>query len=314
MTAIAKAERLARLVGTLAALAAALTLVVITVSALLRLTQAVLGCEPWPQCYGVPLAAWWLDAVRTTHRLAAMAVASVVLLTLVLAASGGRAALRLSMLAGAALTVVALLTWVGIITPGARVPAVALANLVGGMLLFALLWGLHLEANGVRTQPTRASSVVPVLIALPLLLLQIALGALAHATYGSAGCPSLAGCAAAQWLPHLSATAFDPLRPVAGVAGHNLPHADAVAVHITHRLMALVVTAALLVVAWQGWRDPVARASAIMLLAALVLQVATGALLLLLGFPLAAVAAHNVAASLLLASLVLVAFRLRVVP
>ena len=44
----AKAERLARLVGALAANATALTLLVITVSALLRLAQAGLGCELWP--------------------------------------------------------------------------------------------------------------------------------------------------------------------------------------------------------------------------------------------------------------------------
>lgn len=313
MTADAKAERLARLVGTLAALAVALTLVVITVSALLRLAQAGLGCEPWPQCYGISLATGWLAAVRATHRVSALAVAAVVLMTFVLAASGGRAAARLAAIAGAALVVIAFLTWVGIITPGTRLPAVALANLVGGMTLFALLWWLFLEARGAGRRSTGHVGAMA-LIAVPLLIAQIGLGALAHATFGSVSCPTLAGCAVSDWLPQLSAAAFDPFRPVAGVAGHSLPHADTAAVHMTHRVLALVVTAWLAIVAWHAWRIPATRASGIALAAALVLQVATGALLVVLQLPFTAAVAHNVAASLLLATLVQVVLRLRGAP
>ena len=146
------------------------------------------------------------------------------------------------------------------------------------------------------------------LIAVALLVAQIGLGALAHATFGSASCPTFAGCAASEWLPQLSLAAFDLFRPVAGVAGHSLPHADAVAVHMTHRMLALVVTVWLAMVAWHAWRAPVTRASGMALAAALVLQVVTGALLVVLQLPLAAAAAHNVAASLLLAALVHVVF------
>ena len=308
MTADAKAGRLARLMGALAALAVALTLVVITVSALLRLAQAGLGCEPWPQCYGISLAAEWLAPVRATHRVSALAVALVVLMIFMLAASGGRAAARLAAIAGAALAMIVFLTGVGIITPGTRLPAVALANLVGGMTLFALLWWLFLEARGAGRRSTGSVGALA-LIALPLLVAQIGLGALAHATLSSASCPTLAGCAASDWLPQLSAAAFDPFRSVAGVAGHSLPHADAAAVHMTHRVLALVVTAWLAMVAWRAWRASVTRASGIALAAALMLQVVTGALLVVLQLPLIAAVAHNVAASLLLAALVQVVYR-----
>lgn len=303
----AKAGRLARLVGALAALAVALTLVVITVSALLRLAQAGLGCEPWPQCYGISLATEWLAPVRATHRVSALVVALVVLMAFVLAASGGRAAVRLAAIAGAALAVTAFLTWVGIITPGTRLPAIALANLVGGMTLLALLWWLFLEARGAGRKSNRRIGALA-LIALPLLIAQIGLGALAHATLSSASCPTLAGCAASDWLPQLTAAAFDPFRPVAGVAGHSLPHADAAAAHMTHRALALVVTAWLAMVAWRAWRVPVTRPSGMLLAAALALQVVTGALLVVLQMPLSAAVVHNVAASLLLAALVNVVF------
>jgi cytochrome c oxidase assembly protein subunit 15 len=307
MTSEAKFERMARLVGTLAALAVALTLVVITDSALLRLAQAGLGCEPWPQCYGISLVSEGLTAVRATHRISALAVALDVLMIFVIAVSGGRAAARLAAIAGAALVVIVILTWVGIITSGTRLPAVALANLVGGMTLLALLWWLVLEARGAGRKSTGRVGALA-LIALPLLLAQIGLGALAHATFGSASCPALAGCAMADWLPQLSVAAFDPFRPVAGVAGHSLPHADAAAVNMTHRLSALVVTAWLAMVAWQAWRVPGMRAGGIVLAAALLLQVATGTLLVVLQLPLVAAVAHNVAASLLLAALVNVVF------
>jgi heme a synthase len=325
MTSDGKAARLAHLVGTLAALAAALTLVVITLSALLRLAHAGLGCEPWPQCYGISLASEWLAAVRATHRLSALAVALVVLMAFVLAVSGGRATARLAVIAGAALAVTALLTWVGIITPGTRLPVVALANLVGGMTLLALLWWLCLEARGAGRRSIGRVGVLA-LLAIPLLFAQIGLGALAHATFGSASCTTLAGCTASDWLPQLSLAAFDLCRPIAGVAGHSLPHADAgvaghslphadaAAVHMIHRVLALLVTAWLAMVAWHAWRVPAARASGIALAVALVLQVVTGALLVALQMPLAAAAAHNVAASLLLAALVQVVLRLRAAP
>jgi heme a synthase len=234
----------------------------------------------------------------------------VVLMMFVLTASGGRATVRLAAIAGAALAVVAFLTWVGIITRGTRLPAVALANLVGGMTLLALLWWLFLEARGAGHRSTGAVGASG-LIAVLLLVAQISLGALAHATLGSASCPTLAGCVASDWLPQLSAAAFDPFRPIAGVAGHSLPHADAVAVHMTHRMLALVVTAWLLMVALNAWRIPGTRSSSMVLAAALVLQVATGALLVVLRLPLVAAVVHNVAASLLLAALVQVVLRLR---
>ena len=313
MTLDAKAGRLSRLVGSLATLAAVLTLIVITVSALLRLAQAGIGCEPWPQCYGNSLATEWLGVVRATHRVSALAVALVTLMAFVLAASGGRATARLAAIAGAALAVTAFLTWVGIITPGTRLPAIALANLVGGMTLLALLWWLVLDARGTGCKSNGRVGALA-LIAIPLLIAQIGLGALAHATFGSASCPTLAGCAASDWLPQLSAAAFDPFRAVAGVAGHSLPHADAAAVHMTHRVLALVVTAWLLMVAWLAWRAPVTRASGMALAAALAIQLATGALLVVLQLPLIAAVAHNVAASLLLAALVQVVWRLRTVP
>ena len=308
-----KAERLARLVGKLAGLAAVLTLVVITVSALLRLAQAGLGCEPWPQCYGAARAVPWLDAVRAMHRVSALAVGLIVLMTFVLAASGGRAAARLAILAGAALAVVVFLTWVGIITPGSRLPAIALANLLGGMTLFALLWGLfHAAGSAGKTVPWRADAIA--LIAIPLLFTQIGLGALAHATFSSASCPTLAGCAVSEWLPLLAAPAFDPFQPVAVVDGHSMPRAGAGAVQMTHRALALGVAAWLAWVAWRAWQVSAARASALALAGLLILQIGTGTLLVMLQMPLATAAAHNVAASLLLAALLRVVLRLRAAP
>ena len=77
---------------------------------------------------------------------------------------------------------------------------------------------------------------------------------------------------------------------------------------MTHRVLALIVTAWLAIVAWRAWRAPVTRASGMALAAALMLQVVTGTLLVVLQLSLAAAVAHNVAASLLLAALANVVF------
>ena len=179
------------------------------------------------------------------------------------------------------------------------------------MTLLALLWWLVLEARGAgRRSNGRVGSLA--LIAVPLLIAQIGLGALAHATFGSASCPTLAGCAASDWLPQLSAAAFDPFRPAAGVAGHSLPHADAAAVHMTHRAFALVVTAWVLMVRWNAWRIPAPRARGMAPAAARCCRLLRA--LLVCAIAASAALVHNVAASLLLAALVQVVWRLRAVP
>ena len=86
-----------------------------------------------------------------------------------------------------------------------------------------------------------------------------------------------------------------------GRAGHGgfLPFDALVAIHMAHRLFALVATAALLWLMAGLWRDAsvAARRYALALLGLLVLQVATGLSNVVLDWPLVAALAHTAAAN-----------------
>jgi hypothetical protein len=122
----------------------------ITLSAYMRLSQAGLGCADWPACYGIalrgatqPLAPagacdrrWRGSRTGSSRRWCWSA--SIVML-LATPASSPRAAATAnahwrSALVGLALALAAL----GIVTPGARLPAVTLGNLLGGFAMLAL--------------------------------------------------------------------------------------------------------------------------------------------------------------------------------
>ena len=142
-------------------LCAALVLVVISLSAFLRQSNAGLGCTPWPACHGraalgesPPEAAGPAQrGARAVHRVTA---SSLLVLLLGMAAlawiprpradSEGRQILL-------ALGLVLFLAVLGPFTSGSRVPAVTLGNLLGGLVLFAVCVRLALRPSP-RQAPT----------------------------------------------------------------------------------------------------------------------------------------------------------------
>ena len=138
----------------LALVAAALVLAITSLSAFIRLSNAGLGCSEWPQCYGSRLRAVQQnrepavadsDAVtvaRLAHRLVAV-LALLAITTMVIVCFGNRPwLLREGALALAMLTLAIGLAVLGRWTAGARMPAVAIGNLLGGLLMLALSWRL----------------------------------------------------------------------------------------------------------------------------------------------------------------------------
>ena len=284
-------------------LCAALVLVVISLSAFLRQSNAGLGCTPWPACHGraalgesPPEAAGPAQrGARAVHRVTASSLLVLLLGMTALAwiprpraDSEGRQILL-------ALGLVLFLAVLGPFTSGSRVPAVTLGNLLGGLVLFAVCVRLAL-----RPSPRQAPTGPPLgrwaWAALVLLLLQMALGGLISAGYAGLSCPQLLGCrpAAESW------QALDP-RQVPG-AGAGLPqYAGGVGAQWLHRLGALAVLAAVLALALVAWRA--GRRKAATALAALVaLQTEVGIVLALGSLPLGVALAHNLLAALLLAA------------
>lgn len=127
-------------------LAFALVLLVVVCSATLRLAGSGIGCTPWPVCYAQASTAAppddaipeWQRTLRLTHRISATMAGLVFVFIIAFGYGEWSASQRV---AGVSLLLLAVvLALVGRITPS-QLPAVVLANLIGGhLLLAALAW------------------------------------------------------------------------------------------------------------------------------------------------------------------------------
>ena len=152
--------RRARLLRRMALLCVALVLVITSLSAFLRLTQAGLGCADWPQCYGRALAQQQqgmpvaTEEARATAlaRLAHRVVASAALLLIVVMAMTCLATWpawwRAGRLSLALLALALFLAVLGRMGGTSRTPFVALGNLLAGFAMFAVSVRLLAASSG----------------------------------------------------------------------------------------------------------------------------------------------------------------------
>jgi heme a synthase len=315
---------------------------VVVLGAYVRLTTAGLGCPDWPGCYGhlTPTGAAAGIAAGTTdqgttplnvgrawremiHRYLA---GSLVVLTLLLAVlafrqkrsrAAGNASVPLALAIVATILVQALL---GMLTVTWQVaPQIVTLHLLFGMTTLALLWWLWLALDaqtprsaapalgrspGVRWAASNLISRRLALLGLVALALQIALGGWTSTNYAAIACPDFPTCQASWWPAMDFGHAFVLWHaPTVNYEGGVLGTTARVAIHFTHRLGALVATAALALAAIWVLREGSlvrARTAAIAVLVALVLQLTIGISMVVKGFPLWLATAHNGGAALLL--------------
>src|SRR5436853_3818995 len=312
---------------------------VVVLGAYVRLSAAGLGCPDWPGCYGhlTPMDAGhslgkaWREML---HRYAAGALALVILGLTALAISARRRRPVSLPLALALLATLIVQAALGMLTVTWQLkPLIVTLHLLFGMTTLGLLWWLWMSLprhswGGLRTQrigrPALAGGATPSLrIALRLALLglaalgvQIALGGWTSSNYAAVACPDFPRCQNAWW-PHTDyGDAFVLWRGLAlNYEGGVLDNPARVAIHLTHRLGAVVTTMALGVAALFVIGRPAlsgVRISAYAVLAALALQLAIGGSMVLETFPLLLSTAHTAgAALLLLATLALVRSTMR---
>jgi cytochrome c oxidase assembly protein subunit 15 len=191
-------------------------------------------------------------------------------------------------------------------------PLVVMGHLLGGLATLSLLAWLALESRR-RSAPAIASPDPPALkrfaaLALAVLVLQIALGGWTSSHYAAMACPDFPTCHGRWWPPADFREAFVPWRAqVADFTGGTLEHPARVAIHLTHRIGALVTTivlgaTALAVILRSRQSAPHRAAVAVAL--ALVVQITLGIAMVRLGLPLYVAVAHNAVAALLLLSVV----------
>jgi cytochrome c oxidase assembly protein subunit 15 len=327
---------------------------VVVLGAYVRLSAAGLGCPDWPGCYGhvspigaaanaidssarfggqiVEVGKAWREMI---HRYAAGALGFLIVVIAALAIQYRReywSPLRL------ALGLVALVVaqgMLGALTVTWRLkPLIVSAHLLFGLATLSLLWCLVLVlgrqspsgsdgAANAASAPLGAPAAAPLgarraaLLALCVLIAQIALGGWTSSNYAATACPDFPLCQNA-WLPAAQYDQAFVLWRGLGVnyEGGVLDLAARVAIHFTHRLGAVVATLALLYAcAWslrrRTFAPATARQAAAWVLGALALQLLIGVSMVLKSFPLWLATAHNAGAALLLLSVVALNVRLR---
>jgi cytochrome c oxidase assembly protein subunit 15 len=259
--------------------------------AALLLLVAVTGLSAFLRHQALPVDAQSVVvAARLAHRIAASA-ALLLVIAMVLHCLRIKPPPRAGLALSLALLSLALgLALLGLVSGGARVPAVAMGNLLGGYLM------LVLAARLVR--PTAPGLGTVALGVAALLWLQAVSGALLSTTQAGRACSDLAECGAllrgAGWDWHALSPWHGPL--VAGV----VPQAEGAPAQLLHRLGSVVAAPPL---AWLGVLaiDRGRRREGLAVLALLAAQLALGLVIGSTGLPLIPVLLHNLGTALLLA-------------
>ena len=300
--------------------AGALTLVVVVLGAYVRLSDAGLGCPDWPGCYGqlappahiegVEAAKAWKEMV---HRYAASTLG---LLILVLAAIAWRRRQEAGQPVRLPLLLVPLVLLQGALGMWTVTlllkPLVVTLHLLGGMAILSLLYLIALRQSGWLAPKQAAPRGLRRLgdVAAGLLILQLALGAWVSSNYATVACPDLPTCQGAWWPEADFGEAFVLWRGLGiDYEGGVLDHPARVAIHLVHRVGAVLVTLVLGLLVFGAWREGRRsgvrewRVAAALVFGALALQLLVAVLMVRYAFPLPLATAHNAGAALLLLAL-----------
>lgn len=302
-----------------------LTLDLVVFGAFTRLTDSGLGCPDWPGCYGhnSPVGARSLIAeaqailpsgpvthgkawIEMIHRYLASGVGALIT-GLMVAAWWGRKR------PGSLSPWWATWTFAWVCAQGAfgaftvtlkLYPLVVTGHLLGGLLGVGLLTAqarVMDPADPTRAQAWHRSSLKTwTVVVLVLAVAQMALGGWVSTNSAVLACAEVPLCQG-QWWPAMDfETGFRLLRPLGGDGlGGHITLAGLTAIHMVHRLAAVVVLVAMAALAWGLWRAGHWRRDALGLWALATWQLLTGLSNVVLGWPLVAALGHTLGAALL---------------
>jgi cytochrome c oxidase assembly protein subunit 15 len=183
-----------------------------------------------------------------------------------------------------------------------------MGHLLGGFATFGLLLWLSMRSRiqGYYQLSMSMRKVRPwIIIGLAVLMVQIMLGGWTSANYSALACPDLPVCQGTFWPRADFIQGFAITREI-GVdyEGGVLDLAARVAIHITHRIGAVITLLVLALVAVRLMRNTVMPRSGAVLLILILVQFSLGILNIVLVLPLPNAVAHNGVAVLLLAQMI----------
>ena len=193
-------------------------------------------------------------------------------------------------------------------------PVVVMAHLLGGLLTFSLLAWMAWRSTDIPIRIADAAKLRRLLVVgLVLLGVQIALGGWTSANYAALACGTdFPKCAGQWWPPHDFREGFVLWRGI-GVdyEGGILDNQARIAIQLAHRIMALLVTGHLLMLAVRLLRNPGLRGWGSLLGLLLFAQVGLGIANVVMSLPLHLAVLHNAGATALLFVLVTLLARVR---
>jgi cytochrome c oxidase assembly protein subunit 15 len=313
-------------------IATAVTCVVVVLGAFTRLSDAGLGCPDWPGCYGHLTWPKSDDAVaraearfpefpvehdktwpEMVHRYFAGFLG---LIILGIAVATWRWSVKSPYQdyprkhAFALLFLVILQGLFGMWTVTLKLwPQVVTAHLLGGFATLSLLWLFTLRCSGrywqLSSEKHRQLSGIKWLAVLTLLALivQIALGGWTSSNYAALACTDLPTCHG-EWWPQMDFIhAFNFAQAIGpNYLGGLLENEARTAIHVSHRIGAILVSLLVLLLSWKLLRlgSFTTRPIAWLLLLVLLVQISLGITNVLGSLPLAVAVAHNAVGALLL--------------
>ncbi|MHB8723407.1 MAG: COX15/CtaA family protein [Steroidobacteraceae bacterium] len=293
----------------LALAGALLAAAVVVLGAWVRLTDAGLGCPDWPGCYGhIYPNAGGKALHEMIHRYFAGTLVVVITILLMWTARFRKDPGQPLIPAALLFVIVCLQAALGALTVTLLLkPLIVTAHLLGGLSTLGLLWWLS------RTPQTRSLTEEETdlrkfaLVGLVILIVQIALGGWTSANYAAAACPDFPTCQRAWWPRMDYRDAFVLWRGLdIDYEGGVLANPARVAIHVTHRLGALLAGSVLIglgiLTAVSAHDRRLARAGRLLTLA-VVIQIAIGVAMVHWGVPLSLATLHNAGDAFLVISI-----------
>ena len=324
----------------LVAFATAFAMCVVVLGAWTRLEDAGLGCPDWPGCYGIltvpdtaeeiaqaeaafPDAPFEAEKAwpEVIHRYFASTLGLLIIFVNIIAWRNRHTPGQPFKLPLFLLFLVIAQGLFGMWTVTLKLwPQVVTTHLLGGFTTLSLLWLLCLRLNNRPwQQPTvpihQWTALRPLaLTALILLVCQITLGGWTSSNYAALACPDLPTCQG-RWLPPMDfGSGFNVAQEIGpNYLGGQMDGEARVAIHMAHRIGALLVTLAIGFLVYRLYNNAGSRELTRLthlLLGLLIIQVCLGISNIVFSLPLWVAVAHNAGGALLLLTLVTLNYRL----
>ncbi len=304
----------------LAKISLLLVIILVSLSAYLRLAHSGIGCADWPACYGrigdapavtqtIPAEDAYQKLVRESneplswatplHRLVASVLGLLVVFMAFISIRSKQQ--RLASFTLLALTIY--LAVLGLRSGSLHDPSVVMGNLAGGFSMLALLGWMVFSTGKRHGGSPRARWLT--LTAVAVLSIQILLGGLTSANFAATSCQTLPDCHGSWWPGNALMTALDLTRKhEVTSSGQAIGGNERLAIHKAHRLGSILSLIVIVIAALAALRaDPAYRAIAIVIVALVAFEFLIGVTAILASLPIGLAVAHNWFAGILLLAL-----------